>query len=181
MRFRFLHDVRYYSFVFIFVFVVWQGNWAKAAPTPKPLVPSTGGRAGVGASVVDPFGFTLKFFLNPNNALQGDFGWAPLHHGHGRVGADYLWHPGTLAVNSTAALVGYLGIGSALAFWGPRGDFHGRGQIRAGLLFRLPILGLAVHWSDIPLDTCFEGSWSPYLAPVDVRHGDFSIKARWYF
>lgn len=180
MRFSFQRAAVRFCALFI-VLSAWPHNKSWAAPTPKPLAPSSGGRTGIGASVVDPFGFSFKFFLSPNHALQSDFGWAPLHHGHGRLGADYLWHPGTLASNSTAALIAYVGAGVGIAFWGSGGEFHGSSQGRAGLMLRLPILGLTVHWHDIPLDTSFEGSWAPYLAPVDVRHGDFSIKARWYF
>ena len=76
---------------------------AEAAPTPGNKIRGRGGNFGLGVSLGDPMGLSLKYFLAANHALQGDLGWAPLHHGNGRLGMDYLWHPATFVSNSTLA------------------------------------------------------------------------------
>ncbi len=169
---------------------------ASAAPTPSGSLKGKGGRLGVGVSLGDPMGATLKYFLAPNHALQADFGWAPLHHGNGRIGGDYLWHPGTFVSNSTMDFLPYLGLGVGMAFWarsGCRYDHNdrydrygcgrhdGRRRGGAGMFIRAPILGLGFHWKGAPLDTMLEGSWSPYLVLPDLAHGDVSFKIRYYF
>ncbi|MCX4247716.1 hypothetical protein [Paraliomyxa miuraensis] len=162
---------------------------ADAAPTPGNKIRGRGGNFGVGLSLGDPMGASMKYFMAPNHALQGDIGWAPLHHGNGRFGFDYLWHPGTFVSNSDIDLVPYLGLGIGMAFWGGHyyhGYYHGRNDYyhRGGgvaMLLRAPILGIGIHWKKAPLDTMFEGSWSPYIILPHLPHGDFSFKIRYYF
>ncbi len=162
---------------------------AVAAPTPNQKIQGKGGKFGAGVSLGDPMGITGKYFLAPNHALQFDFGWAPMHHGIGRLGADYLWHPGTFVSNSDLDFLPYLGLGVMLGFWagycygGGHGGRYGRGCSRGGaaMLLRAPILGLAIHWKKVPLDTVLEGSWSPFLVLPDLAHGDVSFKIRYYF
>lgn len=185
----------------LFASLCCAGAWllpqaAQAAPSPSKKISSSGGNFGVGLSLGDPMGLSGKWFMAPNHALQFDLGWAPLHHGDGRLGADYLWHPGTLASGKVADLVPYVGLGVGVMFWGGRGcgyyyddDRDGRrrghcGRDRGGgaaMFIRAPILGFAVHWKGAPVDTVFEGSWSPYLVYPDLSHGDFSFKIRYYF
>ncbi len=174
------------------------GGDAEAAPSPgKKLSSGGGGNFGVGLSLGDPMGLSVKGFLSPNHALQGDLGWAPLHHGDGRLGIDYLWHPGVLASGPVAEFLPYVGLGVGMMFWANRCyyrddyyDYDERGRRRsrgrcgdggAAMFIRAPILGLGVHWKKAPLDTMFEGSWSPYLIYPDLAHGDFSFKIRYYF
>jgi len=167
---------------------------AEAAPTPGNKIRGRGGNFGLGVSLGDPMGLSMKYFLAANHAFQGDIGWAPLHHGNGRFGFDYLWHPGTFVSNSDIDLVPYLGLGLGMAFWAGsyyygyhgHGRYYGRDDYyRHGggvaMFIRAPILGLGIHWKKAPLDTMFEGSWSPYLIYPDLGHGDFSFKIRYYF
>ncbi|MBL4683172.1 MAG: hypothetical protein JKY37_01170 [Nannocystaceae bacterium] len=168
---------------------------AAAAPTPKGKIKGKGGNLGVGFSLGDPMGASLKYFMHPNHAIQADFGWAPLHHGNGRIGADYLWHPGTFASNSTFDFLPYIGVGVGMMFWARRYCgryyYHGRGYRYDGnrecgnggaaMFIRAPVLGLGFHWKGAPLDTMLEGSWSPYLVLPDLAHGDVSFKFRYYF
>ena len=164
---------------------------AEAAPTPGQKIAGKGGNLGVGVSLGDPMGGSLKWFAHPNHALQADLGWAPLHHGHGRLGVDYLWHPGTFVSNSTFAFLPYLGLGVAVGFWARHGQYRDHGDDDhggAGLILRAPVLGLGFHWKTVPLDSMLEGSWSPYLvagccgvAYTDLPHGDVSFKLRYYF
>lgn len=161
---------------------------AEAAPTPGNKIRGRGGNFGAGFSLGDPMGGSIKYFMAPNHALQGDIGWAPLHHGHGRFGFDYLWHPGTFVSNSTLDFLPYLGFGIGMMFWagryyyGHRRDRYDRYNSGGVAMFlRAPVLGLGFHWKKAPLDTMFEGSWSPYIIYPDLAHGDFSFKIRYYF
>jgi hypothetical protein len=169
---------------------------AEAAPTPGNKIRGRGGNFGLGVSLGDPMGLSMKYFMAANHAFQGDLGWAPLHHGHGRFGFDYLWHPATFVSNSTLDFLPYLGLGLGMAFWAGgyhygyggahgrrryyRDDYYYRGG-GVGMFIRAPILGLGFHWKKAPLDTMFEGSWSPYVIYPDLAHGDFSFKIRYYF
>ncbi len=180
-----------------FVLVTGVSATASAAPSPGRKISGKGGNFGLGLSLGDPMGLSGKWFASPNHALQFDLGWAPLHHGDGRLGADYLWHPGTFVDGKTADFLPYLGFGLGVAFWGNHGcrgryydddgrrHGHAHGRCNsgggAGMFLRAPILGLGVHWKGAPVDTMFEGSWSPYLIFPDLAHGDFSVKIRYYF
>lgn len=181
---------------------------AEAAPSPGRRVPRSGGNFGIGGSLGDPLGFSLKYFFAPNHAVQADLGWAPLHHGDGRLGVDYLWHPFAFVSNSTMDFLPYFGVGLGVMFWAHnRGrwcyyddrryyddryyycrhgydryrDYYYDGTGGAAMFIRAPILGLGFHWKKAPLDTMVEGSWSPYVIYPDLGHGDFSFKVRYYF
>jgi len=173
---------------------------AEAAPSPGKQIRGRGGNFGLGVSLGDPMGLSMKYFLASRHAIQGDLGWAPLHHGHGRFGFDYLFHPGTFVSNGTLDFLPYLGFGIGMGFWSGRYYYggHGRGRYcrydgydrdcdgyygRGGvaMMIRAPVLGLGFHWKKAPLDTMFEGSWSPYIVYPDLAHGDFSFKIRYYF
>ena len=169
---------------------------AEAAPTPGNKLSGKGGNVGVGVSLGDPMGGTVKWFMRPNHALQFDLGWAPLHHGNGRLGGDYLWHPGTFVSNSTLDFLPYLGFGLGMMFWARHYGAYCRGRHgrdyrycedgrRGGggvaMFLRAPVLGLGFHWKKAPLDTMLEGSWAPYLILPDLAHGDVSFKLRYYF
>ncbi len=168
-------------------------NSAEAAPSPNQQIKGKGGNFGVGASLGDPMGLSAKLFLNPNHALQFDLGWAPLHWpGPGRLGADWLWHPGTFVKSDVVDFLGYVGLGTGVAFWSNRraycSDYDGRyDRYRcsrgggAAWFIRAPILGLALHWQKVPLDTVLEGSWSPYIVYWLPSQGDVSLKFRYYF
>jgi hypothetical protein len=71
-----------------------------------------GGNIGIGATLGNPTGFSFKAYFARRHAIQLDAGWAPFHHGDGRVNVDYLFH-GTFTGNSTVDLLGYFGGGSA--------------------------------------------------------------------
>jgi len=164
---------------------------AEAAPSPGGKIRGRGGNVGFGLTMGDPLGPSFKWFMAPRHALQSDLGWAPLHHGHGRFGADYLFHPGTFLDNDVLELVPYFGVGTGVMFWG--GYYYGRGRHgrydrydyyrrgAAAWFIRAPILGIGIHWKNIPIDTMMEGSWAPYIVRTDLAHGDFSFKVRYYF
>jgi hypothetical protein len=181
---------------------------AAAAPTPGNKIRGRGGNFGLGLSLGDPMGLSMKYFLAANHAIQGDLGWAPLHHGNGRLGFDYLWHPATFVSNSSLDFLPYLGLGLGMMFWaggyhygyhGGCDDYYDPGHPRydecydrrddyyyrrgggVAMFIRAPILGLGFHFKKAPLDLMFEGSWAPYLIRPDLAHGDFSFKMRYYF
>lgn len=152
---------------------------AHAAPSPGNRIASRGGNTGVGLSIGDPMGLSVKHFFHPAHALQFHVAWLPLHRFDGGVGVDYLWTPGLFMSNSTFDFMPYVGLGVALGF----------DSDQAGLIVKPPV-GLAFHWKDVPIDTVLEGTWSPYIiyGPCGRRAacwhpdaGDISIKARYYF
>jgi hypothetical protein len=154
---------------------------AQAAPSPGHRISGRGGNTGVGLSLGDPMGLSVKHFFHPAHALQFHLAWLPLHNADGGVGVDYLWTPGVFVSNRTLDFMPYLGLGVALGF----------DDDQAGLIIKPPLLGLAVHWKEVPFDTVLEGGWSPYIiygpcsrdraACMDLAAGDISIKARYYF
>jgi hypothetical protein len=168
---------------------------ATAAPSPSNKVKSSGGNFGLGLALGSPTGLSAKLFLHPNHALQWGFGW-DAWNGAGRLHMDYLWHAGVLADTKPMTLIGYVGGGIGVGFWantdyycgrynnGRYGyeDYCGSRDGGAGLFIRIPALGLAFHWKDVPMDLVVEGAWSPYVAPFfDPTRGDFAIASRWYF
>ena len=168
---------------------------ALAAPSPSQKLRGKGGNFGLGLTLGDPMGASAKWFLAPQHALQFDLGWAPLHHGSGTLSASYLWHPATWASSSVVDLIGYLGLGIGLGLWNDRYWHAGHGEPDGGhhhtwfgLMLRVPVLGLTLHWKKVPLDTALEGAWSPFLveayahgARPSLPHGDVSFKVRYYF
>lgn len=172
-----------------------------AAPEAQAKAPRGSKRVGLGGGLGDPTGPSLKLFLHPQHALQFDFGWAPMHHGHGILHANYLFHFPTFVQNSVMDFGLYLGAGLGVAFWSGFGYYGGyhrarrrcydtpdgrecdsyyRGHGGAAMIVRAPV-GLFFHWMKVPLDTVIEGGWSPYVIYPDLFHGDFSVKLRYYF
>ncbi len=156
-----------------------EASEAQAAPSPGNRIASRGGNTGVGLSLGDPMGLSVKHFFHPAHALQFHVAWLPLHYGDGGVGVDYLWTPGVFVSNSTFDFMPYFGLGVAIGF----------DNNQAGLIVKPPV-GLAFHWKEVPIDTVLEGTWSPYMiygpcggrsACFSAAHGDISIKARYYF
>lgn len=168
---------------------------AQAAPSPSQQVKGKGGNTGVGMTFGSPLGFSLKHFMSAPHALQWNMSWGILHHGNFRTDLSYLWHPATIAKGSVVDLVPYLGfgLGFGLWSWGRGWGYNGHGGYNNGratafgLLFRVPALGLALHWQTIPLDTVIEGAWSPMIefardwSAFGANHGDIFFGVRYYF
>ena len=186
-------------------------SWSFAALLGVPLVSTTvdaappkgpqgGRRFGLGGGIGDPLGPSLKLFLHPAHALQFDFGWAPLHFGHGIFHVNYLGHFPPFVSNSVMDFGMYLGVGTGMGFWGPyrRGyyndwcepghpasrcryyDRHYRRGAGAAWVVRAPV-GVYFHFQQAPVDLVAEGGWSPYVLPWWPWQGDFSVKCRYYF
>lgn len=176
------------------VFLLASTGDAIAAPTPSGSIKGKGGDTGVGITLGSPTGFSLKHFMSANNALQWNLGWGTFHHGGFRTDLSYLWHPAAIAKSDVVDLVPYVGAGLGFAVWG-HGHGHGAHNhsgdghhgAALGLMFRLPVLGLALHWQKVPLDTVLEGAWTPMIemqhghASFGGGHGDFFLGARYYF
>jgi hypothetical protein len=167
------------------------GSAANALPSPQRHS-GRGGAAnlGVGVSLGDPMGASVKYFMSANHALQWHFAWLPLHHGAGGISMDYLFHPVTIASSAVVDLVPYFGGGFGFALWA-----HGRhyrryypeyeDDVHFGLMLRM-LGGLALHWKRVPLDTVLEAGWTPFLLETRPNrfggaHGDVSFKIRYYF
>jgi hypothetical protein len=167
------------------------GSTAHAAGEPdaqgrvKPGKRGTG--FGVGASVGDPMGLSIKWFMRPAHALSGHVAWGLLHHGDGLVEIDYHWHSPPIGDSPIVDAFVYVGGGLGVAFWARPGPGRIQGHDRrnasggAGLVLRAPALGLAYHWTNVPIDTSIELAWAPYLVLPDLRHLDASIKVRYFF
>ena len=171
-----------------------------AAPTSEErasLPENTPDRnTGLGITLGDPMGISLKHFFTERHAIQAEFAWLPLHHGGGGAGLDYLWHSKVLASSGQVDALGYIGGGIGFGLWGREtiagydgphfGGDASQDKVHFGLMARLPVLGLAFHWIDVPLDTALEGAWSPFVLEVkDPRFGpahvSVSLKLRYYF
>ena len=171
-----------------------------AAPTSEErarLPENTEDRnTGLGLTLGDPMGISLKHFFTERHAIQADFAWLPLHHGAGGAGIDYLWHSRVLGSNGDVDALGYIGGGLGFGLWGRTtiagydgphvgGDAADQ-SVHFGLMVRLPVLGLAFHWTRVPLDTALEGAWSPFVLEVNEprfgpAHVSISLKFRYYF
>ena len=157
-----------------FAFSLTLATEAEAAPKASSKLTGSGGNFGIGLSLGEPTGISAKWFFKQEHALQMSLGWGPFHHNSGRTHVDYLWHPGAFVSNSTLELLPYLGVGAGFLGWGGGGWHgvsshgkghhywgHGHGHIAA--FFRLPVLGLTIHWQKVPLDTFVEGAWAPMI------------------
>ncbi len=141
---------------------------------------------GLGVSVGDPMGLSVKYFLHPSHAISGHLAWGPLHHGDGMASIDYHWHSPPIGDNPIVDAFVYVGGGLGVAFWAKPGPGSLQGHDRssrggAALMLRAPALGIAYHWDTVPLDTAIELAWAPYLALPDLRHLDASLKVRYFF
>jgi hypothetical protein len=151
---------------------------------------------GIGVTLGDPMGISLKHFFTLRHSIQAEFAWMPLHHGSGGACLDYLWHSKVLASSGEVDALGYIGGGLGFGIWGQTtiagydGPHYGGDatddKVHFALMARLPVLGLAFHWVDVPLDTALEGAWSPFVLEVkDPRFGpahvSVSLKLRYYF
>ena len=165
-----------------------------------------GGNFGLGVMAGNPTALSGKWFINGSaHALQFGAGWGfwgPAGiDSHLRVHLDWVWHPGTFVSNDDFDLVPYIGfgIGSGMYATGRhRGNYTCDGappfeddfcdnRHRHLYLFGRPLLGMAFHWTRVPLDTFIEAAWAPGLRfdhdavdPLFLLF-DFAIGARWYF
>jgi hypothetical protein len=159
---------------------------AKAGDLLEPKFGRNGKGLGVGVSVGDPTGLSLKYFLHPRHALSWHVAWGVLHHGDGIVSMDYHWHSPSIGRSPIVKAHVYVGAGVGVGFWARRGPDKLQGHERtrtsgAALLLRAPAVGLAYHWTRVPLDTSLELAWAPYVVMPDLRHLDASLKVRYFF
>jgi hypothetical protein len=159
---------------------------AVAAPAPEGEFTTRARGWGVGLSVGDPLGASVKYFLHPNHALQGQVGYGLLHNGDGIVSFEYLWHSDPIGESPIVDVLGYVGLGIGLGFWATASpnalELYGRDSgAGAAMMVRAPVLGLAFHWVGKPIDTALELSWAPYLIMPELRFIDASIKLRYFF
>lgn len=183
-----------------FLVIVLGSSVAHAAPTAsgRARLPENtpDRRTGFGVAIGSPMALSLKHFFSVRHALQAELGWYPLHHGGGGITLDYLWHSRVLGSNPDVDAVGYIGGGLGMVVWGQNtiagydgplvgGPLNGA-KAHAGLMVRVPVLGLAFHWERVPLDTCLEGGWAPLViegpkASFGPAHIIVGLKVRYYF
>jgi hypothetical protein len=180
------------AFSFAVIVLAVAGLWLR--PSPASAAPAkgrskfgkTGTGLGIGGSFGDPLGFSLKYFLHPQHAISGHVAYGLLHHGDGIVTVDYHWHTKPIGDSPIVEAMFYVGLGVGLGFWARPGPDALQGHAReaargAGLILRVPALGLAYHWTRVPIDTAIELAWSPYIVMPDLRHLDASVKVRYFF
>lgn len=169
--------------------LAWALVPATAVAQPESQPPKFGRKGkgvGVGISVGDPLGLSVKWFMRPQHALSGHLGYGLLHHGDGLLTVDYHWHTKPIGDSPIVDAMVYFGLGVGLGFWAMPGPAKLQGHDQtstrgAALLLRVPAFGLAYHWTRVPLDTSLEIAWSPYIVLPDLRHLDASIKVRYFF
>lgn len=153
-----------------------------AAATPKRT--GKGGDLGLGASLGDPTGVTFKAFFHARHALESGLGFGPFHLGGGRLHATYLFHSKPWQRDDGFFLHGYVGLGVGLAFWhkhfvGPLVPDHFHA---VAMFVRAPVLGLAFHLQNVPVDVYLETAYSPIVAPpTSFWNVDFALGARYWF
>jgi hypothetical protein len=141
---------------------------------------------GIGVSLGDPLGLSLKYFLRPQHALSFHAAWGVLHHGDGLATIDYHWHTPVIGDSAVVDTRVYIGLGVGVAFWAKPGPSKLQAHDQtspsgAALMLRVPAAGIAYHWTGAPVDTAIELAWSPYVVRPDLRHLDASIKIRYFF
>lgn len=154
----------------------------ESSATPKRT--GQGGDLGLGGTVGDPTGVTFKVFLHRRHALESGAGFGPFHRGSGRMHLAYLFHSRPWAGDDGFVVHGYVGLGVGGAFWHKRyfgpglpSDFR-----RAALFVRAPVLGIAFHMLEIPLDVFIETAYSPIVTPpASFWNVDFTLGARYWF
>jgi len=161
-----------------------QTSWA--APAPRQKFGKKASGWGLGLSLGDVTGASVKYFVHPHHAFQGQVGWGLLHNGDGIVSLEYLWHSGVIGESEIVDVFGYVGLGVGVGFWANAGvsslQMHGRDPgAGAAMMLRAPVLGLAFHWTEKPIDTALEVSWAPYVIMPELLFIDASIKLRYFF
>lgn len=168
--------------LFIAIAIAVATTAGDADATPKRT--GKGGDIGLGGVIGDPTGVTFKVFLHARHALESTAGFGPFHRGGGRVHLAYLFHSRPWADGDGFFLHGYVGLGPGVAFWHKRYvGFGGPGDFRRAALFvRAPVLGLAFHMQEIPLDVFIETAYSPIVTPpLTFWNVDFALGARYWF
>lgn len=142
-----------------------------------------GGPFGAGIVIGAPTGFTGKYFLNPEGAI--DFGLAFYFSNLILFYGDYLWHfPGAFGRSSqfVSQLTPYVGVGAVMLLWTAYGVRHYYDHATAGmgLGMRIP-LGIEWRPSHPPLGVFIE--LAPGIGIVPGTFGFFQggIGIRYYF
>lgn len=162
---------------------------AEARPRPEGRL--TGRRFdanktfGLGLELGAPTGLTGKWFISADRAI--DFGVGDVYNYFDRYGihiyGDYLFHPVSLAGNSTFELPFYVGIGARI--W----DFENRRRDVVDDAFAFGIrvpLGIAFDFNNVPLDVFIQlvpvlDFYSGYDAHSIYLDFNVSFGARYFF
>ncbi|MGA7722946.1 MAG: hypothetical protein WCA84_17400 [Ignavibacteriaceae bacterium] len=156
--------------VYFFILLNSQNLFAQS-PQGKPL--------GFGIMVGDPVGFTVKYWINNENAYVFDL--ASSYFGSPRFDVDYLWHFD--AFHSEVAKL-YAGPGAALGFGNGHSFYYNdNGSLvredNTGLGVR-GVFGLSVIPLNTPLDIFCEVGLLVGLVPDFGSAVDASLGIRFY-
>lgn len=134
---------------------------------------------GIGITVGEPTGLSIKKFLSGSDALQAGLAWsfrrtsgAPFtgsNRGFLYFHLDYLKHYYLTSGRTGLQIPFYIGIGGFTVL---------RDNPVLGL--RIP-LGLAIHFGSLPMDAFFEVVPGLGLAPGTEFHVGYAVGGRFYF
>jgi len=71
---------------------------------------------GLGLMLGEPTGFSGKYWLSPQSAIDGGFAWSVYKHGYLQIHTDYLWHNYSIISVIKGTLPIYYGVGGRLIF-----------------------------------------------------------------
>jgi hypothetical protein len=133
---------------------------AHARPRPTQAERFTANKTlGLGIMLGAPTGFSGKYFMGPDLAIDGGIGAIGYYRGRDglHLHADVLWHPVNLAKAEPFWLPLYIGVGGRIFFFDDDDDrdddFDDDGGAAFGI--RAPV-GVAMDFNNVPLDVFFE-------------------------
>ena len=130
------------------------------------------GHYGIGLSLGEPSGFSIKKFNNNNEAFQYTLGYSAVKGQEGiNIGADYLLHNYDIITAEKGRIPFYYGGGIHLKSYNDAGN-----QLYA----RVP-LGVAYEAVEFPIDVFFEFAPGIAVLPSPTLVTNFAIGARFYF
>lgn len=136
---------------------------------------------GFGIVLGEPTGLTVKYYLEPSEALVFDIGAS--YFGSPRISADYLWHFNAFSSDIASLYAGpgaVLGIGESRGIWyEKRGNFYVREDNDLGLGVR-GVFGVNVIPRRTPLEIFLELGVLVGLVPDFGSAVDAALGLRFY-
>ena len=131
---------------------------------------------GIGFIIGEPTGFSLKYWLDEEIAIDGAAAWSYSENDSFQLHSDYLIHNYDLLEADDLPV--YYGIGARLKFK----DNDGRGRNRNDAIFGIRVpLGVTYLFDDAPLDIFFELVPVLDLSPDVELDINAAVGLRFYF
>ncbi len=152
----------------------------QSRPRPRASKFAANKQFGVGFMLGDPTGFSGKYYLSADTALDFGFGLIRLAGPDGvHAHMDFLWHPANLATTPPFLLPIYFGLGGRV-FSFDGGNDDDNDDFAVGL--RVPG-GIMMDFNHVPIDVFFELAFVlDFVTEGDLRaRFNGAIGARYYF